>query len=202
MQDVRVLRLESCSVAARTRGVLLRRWQNDDKFLPAETAHKVICPNPLGERHCDFPQHSITRLVPIGVVEAFEMVQIDHEDSQRLRRSRRAPYLAFQYLLQVTAVIQTGQGIAHRLGSQRFPQPYVGNGQSNLSRKSRLERDLGWVQLRSLVGGLKVYDAQGLTLRQDRDTQVCIIGARRVRAGRRRIACQDQMRMSGAQSPA
>src|SRR5260370_38320174 len=123
MQDVRVLRLESCSVAARTRGVLLRRWQNDDKFLPAETAHKVLCPNPLGERHCDFPQHSITRLVPIGVVEAFEMVQIDHEDSQRLRRSRRAPYLAFQYLLQVPAALQNAPMTAPPHGVDTLPHP-------------------------------------------------------------------------------
>lgn len=82
-----------------------------------------------GQQRADGLQHDVAGLVTPGVVDALEMVDIQHGQGQRLVLVLAARQHAGQHLVQMAAIEQAGQRIAHRLRAQPFPQFDVGQRQ-------------------------------------------------------------------------
>ena len=75
------------------------------------------------------PQHAaraaedfVTRLVPVGIVEPFEFVQVDHGQRERLARSAEFGHATGDIRLEGAAVADQGEGVGAGLGSGRFDQ--------------------------------------------------------------------------------
>lgn len=70
------------------------------------------------EEPAEIAQHLIAAGMPIGVVDMFEIVEIDKEQRKRAHRPERLGAPLDQGLLEVRVVIQTGQAVSCRLVSQ------------------------------------------------------------------------------------
>src|SRR5258708_2395313 len=92
--------------------------------------------------------------------------------------------------------------MADGLGSERFAQSYVGDGQCCLPGKSRLERKFRLVQFRCRIGRVEMQDAQRFALRHNREAQACILYAGRVITRCRQISSQHPVRVPSPQRPA
>src|SRR5256885_6670700 len=138
----------------------------------------------------------------ISVVEFLEVVEIEHEDAERLFGADSAADFAFQHFSQIAAVVEAGKRVFDGLVAQGFAQADVGYGESDLAGEGGLEREFGIVEDRGFFGRLKMQDAEGLALREDRNAEVSGLHAHSVGAGRGSISGNHEVRVAGAQGPA
>src|SRR4051812_6979163 len=137
-----------------------------------------------------------------GIVELFEMIEVQHHDTQGLIGTQRAPDLALQNFFQVTAIEKAGQRIHNGLVAKRLSQPDIGDGEADLPGKSVLQGKIGFVELGEFIGGLKVQDSERLTLRNNGNANVAVLHIFGVGTAGAVVASRNNMAMSSAQGPA
>ena len=94
--------------------------QKDDKFLTAVTGNNVILTQrPLGGRR-KFNQHLVAGFMAIGIVDAFEMVGVYHQNAVLRMRRLCLGYAAVDFVFKIAAVKQRGQRIADSLVFQHI----------------------------------------------------------------------------------
>ena len=71
-------------------------------------------------------QHRVACGMTKGVVEAFEVVDVNHENGERLTTVATADEQALQGVFHVAPVVQARQGVAQGQGAQGFAQLQVG----------------------------------------------------------------------------
>src|SRR5207245_2246621 len=96
--------------------------QNKRKLLTTVTAGNVFLPCSTLHEVAQLAEHSVARLVAQAVVEALEVVEVEHDQPQAAPTARQAVQLALERLLHVAPVEQAGQGIADGLGAQILTQ--------------------------------------------------------------------------------
>ena len=100
---------------------------NQYKFFSTVATRYIIGPCVPKQENADFVKHRISRRMTEGIVEALEVVYIEHCHTQRLTSPRGAVYFSFQGFFQVSSVEQASQSIADGLASQSFTQTYIRN---------------------------------------------------------------------------
>src|SRR6266508_4932702 len=83
-------------------------WHDDHKFLAAIPTGKITAPALLRKSDRKCLENFVTRFMPIGVVDSFEMVEIDHNDANRIIFARGARKLTLQRLFEITPVEKIG----------------------------------------------------------------------------------------------
>src|SRR4029079_19369271 len=110
----------------------IRVRQNDDKFFAAESADNVAFAKIL--LHClrSAAQHDIAGLMAERVIEAFEMIDVQHQHGEHCALALAARHFPRQRFLEEATVVESCQGIADGLLAQVFPQPDIAESQTDL----------------------------------------------------------------------
>ena len=88
--------------------------QDHRELLAAEARHRVHRPDALAERDRHVLEDDVAGLVAVRVVDALEVIDVDHQHERRLAGARDAVDLARQRQLEVAPVGQAGERIAAR----------------------------------------------------------------------------------------
>ena len=101
---------------AQTLGNLHRRQQfgfgeHQAEFFAAKARRHVVLPQMLQQNLGHLHQHHIPLLMTVGIVDPFEMVDIDHDQREGGVAPGAALELFFQGLHQAAAIAEVGQGI-------------------------------------------------------------------------------------------
>src|SRR5262245_42310174 len=124
--------------------------------------------------------------MPKAVVEALEMVNIDHNYCQRRLSAQRSENLPAERFLHVSSIEQAGERISNGLIAQTLAQLQICQGQADVfghcycqpePRLLRFPLQTVWqtsgaFRDRVQFFALKVHEPQGLALCHDRDTKV------------------------------
>src|SRR5579864_6227 len=90
-----------------------------------------------------------------AIIQLLEVVEVQHNDSERVLIPDRPAEFAFQRLFHVASIEQTGERVADSLDAQRLAQFQVPQSKPNLSGhgdgKPLLSLDLAFVNVRWLV---------------------------------------------------
>src|SRR5204863_3037800 len=117
---IAISKLELCNFLAHAlgpaqRGVERALGQQHQEFLASVAAGDVGPSRGAPERARQLPQYEIARFVAERVVEALEVVDVEHDRGERPAVALRAAQLQAEPLLHVMAVVQAGELVAHRL---------------------------------------------------------------------------------------
>ena len=96
----------------------IRAGHDDEQFLATVAAGNVRCPQSVEQCLGDPEQHDVAGLVSPLVIEALEMIKVDHHHRQRFFLAQGAMDFPRQRLVEVTPVEQAGQRITNRLLEQ------------------------------------------------------------------------------------
>src|SRR5437879_870486 len=95
-----------------------RSGKDNDEFLPAGPTSDIF----LAHAGCQFlrdpPQGTVADFVAQRVVDPLEMIHVDRHDADRSSETTRAQDFAVQAFLELAAIVQAGERIAHRLQIQ------------------------------------------------------------------------------------
>ena len=116
MADLLRLGLRHCQAAV---------GQEDQQFLPAITAGNIGRTNRRQESRRDLPQDHVAGPVAVRVVQFFEMIEVDHDQSDRASTPFGIQAQSIADFLQEAAVIETGQGVPQCLVAQLIAQSGV-----------------------------------------------------------------------------
>ena len=114
-----------------------------------------------------------------GVVIAFEVVEIEHQDGEGTALAASEVEFAIEELLHVATVVEAGEGVADGLDAERFAQVEVGNGDRDVfgGGGGELEaagKDVGAVDwVRSGEQRIIILDGEGsesVAIGDERDT--------------------------------
>ena len=86
--------------------------QNDDKFLPSVARQKIITAHHLSERFRHRQENTIAHRMPIGVIDGFEIIDIQDQDGEILAMQQVAFHQRLQVVVKGPAVIDPGQSVA------------------------------------------------------------------------------------------
>ncbi len=116
------------------------------------------------------PQHRISGIMAICVIEAFEMIDVDHEARQRRAIARADRHRVFKCGVEPPPVGEAGQRIDHRHFSQRIAEAEVCQRQPDIFGQ-HLQIFLGPLDLIGCeaAGLFEIKETNGLTLRSQRD---------------------------------
>lgn len=109
----------------------VRLRQDDQKLLPAPAAEDVVGADTVSDPVRDFAQNGVADIVSVGVVDRFEMVDIEHDDRKRGSGAGGQIVNVFQKFLAMTSVEDPGQfvGLGEHLEGVRklanFLQEFV-----------------------------------------------------------------------------
>src|SRR2546428_2152311 len=144
--DIKLFDVFSQSLGALS-GDLQRGFrQNKRKLLTTITAGNVFLPRSTLQEVAQLAEQSVARLVAQAVVEALEVVEVEHDQPQAAPTARQAVQLALERLLHVAPVEQAGQGIADGLGAQILTQFQVCQSQRRVFGDSHGQPLLGLYQ--------------------------------------------------------
>ena len=104
--------------------------QQQRQLLAADAAGQVVRAHEAAQLARHGLQHFVAGLVPEGVVERLEVIDVEQRQGQVVAGALGARDLAAQRVVEVAAVVQAGQPVAHRLLAQRHPQVQVGQRQA------------------------------------------------------------------------
>ena len=90
--------------------------QDRQKLFSAIAGDHVGLAQPLANAQRHFAQHGVSGQVAIGVVDALEVVDVQHQESQRFPLAPSARAQRWQQVLQGTAVVQTGEAVVRGQG--------------------------------------------------------------------------------------
>src|SRR5579864_6976864 len=160
MPHVQLTQLRRYTLRPSVRVVQLGSGQDDDELFSAETAHNILRADAPAEEGRELAQDRVARIVAVGVVKLLEVVEIEHEDAERLLGPHGAADFSIQRLFEIAAVVESGERVLDGLSAQRFTQPDVSDGQSYLSRESRFEGKLRVGHGGGFVCRLKMQNAE------------------------------------------
>ena len=104
---------------------------------PPNARHEVAAAHRRRQPHPDLAQHAVAHRVPVGIVDALEVVDVDEEDRQRLAAAIDEGAGVLEASLERAAVRQVRQRVA-----QRERGPGLGAGAcGDLSLEHPHERD-------------------------------------------------------------
>ena len=89
-----------------------------DELLATEAAGHVGRAHACRKHVTEAPQYLISDRVPVPVIDAFEVVQVDHDQAERQVLAAQSRQLSLQRFVEVAAVEQAGQRIANSLFAQ------------------------------------------------------------------------------------
>ncbi len=92
-------------------GFVFHVFDHDDKLVAAQAANDIHGPKDLSETFRHFLEQSVAGIVTEGVVDPFEMIQIDEQNSQVTLISFRRFDGATEELAEEGAVGQPGQDV-------------------------------------------------------------------------------------------
>src|SRR5262245_10559519 len=105
-------------LGALPRAIEGRVREDDHKLLAAEAARDIAAADAFLHQRCYFTQHHVARIVPEGVVDALEVIEIQHDDRERPGAPRCASERRGQRFVQEPPVEQSGQRVGDRLLAQ------------------------------------------------------------------------------------
>ena len=98
------------------RAMFFGRPQQDDEFFAAPADHRVIGPALLLKTAADRLQGEVAEMVAVGIVDSFEMVDIQKEHGHGFVPPEAAGAFVVEDVSEITAVFHTGKRIEGRLG--------------------------------------------------------------------------------------
>lgn len=108
-----VLQIRSATMSADASVVLGRQMENSS---PPHPAHHVFCAKAVLNRFCNGFEHHVACIVAMAVVDAFEMVDINHENAQGLSGAIGKTDGLLQVFQVGPAVVEVGQRV--QIGQQ------------------------------------------------------------------------------------
>ncbi|MNP01980.1 hypothetical protein D3C76_938130 [compost metagenome] len=96
----------------------------DHELLSAQTTEHIGAAQTLTDALAQAAQHMIAHRMTKLVVDAFEVIDIQHDDRQVLIVALSALKLDLQTLLEIAPVMDTGQRVGHRQRAQLFFNPF------------------------------------------------------------------------------
>ena len=105
------------SAGLRERGAQRTGVRQDHGELLAAVArrHVHVLTQLRSQDRADGAQDAVTRGVPVGVVHALEVVEVEHDHREREAVARRAQRLGAQPLKEMAVVVQAGEAVGGRL---------------------------------------------------------------------------------------
>ena len=98
------------------------------EFLTAQTAEHIGAPQPVANAFAHRLQNPIAHGMPVLVVDAFEVVDVEHDHRQLAAATLDPSHFSGQAFLEITAVMNAGQRVRHRQRTQFFLDAFeVGN---------------------------------------------------------------------------
>ena len=94
--------------------------KNEREFLPVVPTGDVPAPDASLQYLAQLSEQRITALMAIRVVEPLEVVEVEHDDPDRVPIARGASHLPLQRLFHVAPIEQPRQRVANRLAAQRL----------------------------------------------------------------------------------
>src|SRR5262249_33218597 len=85
--------------------------QQDHELLAAVTSGDVAVADCALDALRDLPQHLVARKVAVSIVDALEVIDVDHEARERAALAAAARKLLAQTALQMGAVVPAGQDV-------------------------------------------------------------------------------------------
>jgi hypothetical protein len=115
-------------------GSLLQRafGQDESEFFASVSACQVFASDGPKQNVADKAEGFVTRWMSEGIVVALEVIEIQHHYRERPPSTASSVDLAFKEFLHITAVVQSGEGVADRLQSEGLAQVKVGDGESDV----------------------------------------------------------------------
>jgi hypothetical protein len=101
-------------LAAGGLGILVQAFEQDDEFVAAKACNGVAFAHAGREAGGDLDQELVAHVVAQGVVEVFEVVQVDEQQRAVLARALAAEQQALQAVQQQAAVGQGREGVVER----------------------------------------------------------------------------------------
>ena len=84
------------------------------KLIPSQSPNHIAVPNRPAQSACDLDQRLITGGMAIEIVDAFEAVQVHHQNRVDGVRPRRGGNSGFQSLIKLASIGEARQGVFHR----------------------------------------------------------------------------------------
>src|SRR5262249_29440434 len=119
--DAELLHALPQALRAMQDGVVRSVRHDEHEFLASVAAYDILAARRHHQVLAHRPQYRVTRRVSQRVVEALELVDVDHHHAERAAAAPRAALLAAKRLFKVPAVVYAGQAVVHRL----VPEPAV-----------------------------------------------------------------------------
>ena len=124
------------------RVVRVARRHDHAELLAADPAEDVGVAHDLRDDIRDLAQQLVAEPVPVDVVDALEVVEVEHEHGDRVVRARRARELGTKPLVEVTVVVEAGQRVGLRETLEPRADVCVVEGE-----RSRIAEPLGQLEL-------------------------------------------------------
>src|SRR5207302_1578324 len=93
-------------------------WEQNNELVASVACYQVFAAHRVGERVCDFAQERIARQVTVGVVDMFELVDVQEDDGEGALATPGGFDLLFDSLQQEPPVDQPGEGVMGSLTLQ------------------------------------------------------------------------------------
>ena len=97
--------------------------ENNQELIPTVADNKIRVSHLLNEKLRHRLQDSVAGLMAVGIVDLLEAIDVDHQEADRMVVPLGPADLTLDNLVKVTAVVDVGQRIAHRLITQLALQP-------------------------------------------------------------------------------
>jgi hypothetical protein len=124
------------ALGVRARVLEVGAGEQDEELLAAVPPHPVDLAGRVAEDVGDLPQHGVAGLVAVRVVDALEVVDVGHDDGERLVEARGVLERLGEPLLDVPPVVDAGEPV----GLRHAPQLVVGPRQLLLQRLDAQQR--------------------------------------------------------------
>ena len=179
-----------------------RLGQDEHELLSAKAARNIPTSDLAQQEFSHCAQHLIARLMPKTVVEALEVVNVQHQDSHRALLSLPMIDLSPQRFLHPAAIEQASEWIANRLIVEPVSELDVGERESRLlgggGRQLYVHQRSGTAGSPRVGRALDMEYPERLPLRHQRQTRVGSIGFDYVRAWHSRSVGRDHVPLAAA----
>src|SRR5215469_10115250 len=103
---------------------MIASWKQDHEFLPAISTDGIVWPHVRCHSFSRFAKDGISHGMPVGVIDAFEMIEIGDQNTKRSPLPARSPDFLVQRLQNSPAVPDARQCIVRRLEAHGLPRLY------------------------------------------------------------------------------
>ena len=119
--------------------------EDHTEFIATVTPGEVGCPQVLFEHLAQLAQHDIPGDMAVGVVDGFEMVDVDQGNRPAPMLALAALELDFQLILPGTVIEQAGEAVGAAQGQQLTFVPAQGRGltETDPAQRQRIETQQG-----------------------------------------------------------